>query len=237
MRSLRFARATNFTSTTPPMFRRSLAAALLACAAMPLSAQMKHDDHDTKIEGAGALPAGWFGRADGKAKVEDAKFVAMGSGWHVTSGPAAIYWNDKSTAKGPFTASVKIRQTKNPTHPEGYGIFLMGHDLSTDKQNYAYFLVRGDGKFMVNHRAGADIHKIVEWKDDAAVNKADAAGAATNTLTVDATKPDSLRLLVNGKQVGAIEGSHLGGTDGIVGVRVNHNLDVHISDFVITPKK
>jgi hypothetical protein len=216
------------------MSRRNLVAFAVLLAAAPLSAQMNHD-HDKKIEGAGALPAGWMGRADEGAKVEDAKFIVMGSGWHVTSGPAAIYWKDAPT-KGPFAASVTIRQTKAPEHPEAYGIFFMGKDLKADNQSYAYFIVRGDGKFMVNHRAGKEVHKIVPWTDSPAVNKADDKGSATNTLTVDA-KPDSIRLLVNGKQVHALVGNHFGNTDGIVGVRVNHNLDVHINNFTITPKK
>ena len=220
------------------MIRRSLAGlALTLVAAAPLAAQMHHDDMDMKIKG-GPLPAGWHGRTDMEsAKVEDSKFVAMGAGWHVTSGPAAVYWTDKHMSKGPFSASVTLQQTKNPTHPEGYGIFFQGHNLEKADQNYAYFLVRGDGKFLVNHRAGSDVHKILPWTESAAVHKADAKGMATNTLTVDATRPDSIRMLVNGTQVAAIEGKHFGSTDGIVGVRVNHNLDVHISDFVLTPKK
>jgi hypothetical protein len=69
------------------------------------------------------------------------------------------------------------------------------------------------------------------------VGKQDANGASANTLTVDASRSDSLRLLVNGKQVAAIEGSHLGGTDGFVGLRVNHNLAVHVAELTVTPKK
>jgi hypothetical protein len=45
-----------------------------------------------------------------------------------------------------------------------------------------------------------------------------------------------LRLSVNGTQVAAIPGAHIGNTDGYVGLRVNHNLDVHVSDFTVTPK-
>ena len=57
------------------------------------------------------------------------------------------------------------------------------------------------------------------------------------SLIMTPSKPDSLRLLVNGSQVTAIALSHFGKPDGIVGLRVNHNLDVHISDFTITPTK
>ena len=219
------------------MIRRSLTTlSLLALAAAPLAAQDK-DDPTKKVAG-GALPAGWMGRTDRATdKLTDAKFVAMGSGYHVTSGPAAIYWNPKTVTSGPFVASTTITQTKAPTHPEAFGIFFMGKDLDTPGQNYAYFLVRGDGKYLVNHRAGAEIHKIIPWTEDAAVNKQDASGKSTNKLTVDASKADSVRLLVNDKQVAAIAMSHLGKTDGLVGLRVNHNLDVHISGLTVTPKK
>jgi hypothetical protein len=222
------------------MIRRSFTAlSLVLLAAAPLSAQMtgmKDHDPDKKAEG-GALPAGWMGRTDkATAKLEDAKFVTMGSGYHVTSGPAAIYWKAANKITGPFIASVTMTQTKAPMHPEAYGIFFMGNRLDTPEQSYGYLLVRGDGKVMVKHRAGAETHTIMDWTENAAVHKADANGKATNTLTVDASKPDSVRLSVNGARVAALPGSHVGSTDGYVGLRVNHNLDVHISDFSVTPK-
>ncbi|MEO8623416.1 MAG: hypothetical protein ABI625_20235, partial [bacterium] len=174
------------------MFRRSITTmSLLVLASAPLAAQAKPTNHDPdKNVAGGALPAGWMGRTDhADQKISDAKFVVMGPGYHVTSGPAAIYWSDKGKAAGAFTASATFRQTKNPTHPEAYGLVFQGSKLDKPDLSYVYFLVRGDGKFMVNHRAGADVHKIVEWTDNAAVHRADAAGVATNTLSVDATKP------------------------------------------------
>lgn len=220
------------------MMRRSLTvASLLALAAAPLAAQVKDHDPDKKAQG-GELPAGWTGRTDKEsAKLADAKFVAMGAGYHVTSGPAAIYWKEANNVTGPFTASATFTQTKAPMHPEAYGIFFMGKNLTTADQNYAYLLVRGDGKFMVKHRAGKDVHTIMDWTESAAVHKQDASGKATNTVSVDASKPDSVRLSVNGTQVAALPGAHVGSTDGFVGLRVNHNLDVHVADFTITPKK
>jgi hypothetical protein len=222
------------------MIRHSFTAlSLLLLAATPLSAQMagmKDHDPDKKADG-GALPAGWAGRTDrANTKLEDAKFVTMGSGYHVTSGPAAIYWKPASRVTGPFTATATMSQTKTPAHPEAYGIFFMGNKLDTPEQSYAYLIVRGDGKLMVKHRAGTELHTILDWTESAAVHKADASGKATNTLAVDASKPDSVRLSVNGTQVAALPGSHVGSTDGYVGLRVNHNLDVHVSDFTITPK-
>lgn len=220
------------------MIRRSLTAlSLLVLAAAPLSAQMKDHDPDKKADG-GALPAGWTGRTDrDNAKLADAKFATMGTGFHVTSGPAAIYWRNTDNVTGLFTASATFTQMKAPTHPEAYGIFFMGKSLVSPQQDYAYMLVRGDGKVMVKHRAGKDVHTIIDWTENAAVKKQDASGKATNTLTVDASRSDSARLLVNGAQVAAIPGGHLGSTNGFVGLRVNHNLDVHVADFTISSKK
>jgi hypothetical protein len=216
------------------MMRRALTSmSLLLLVAAPLSAQMKEKDPTIKVAG-GALPAGWSGRTDKPTeKIENAKFVTMGSGYHVTSGPAAIYWNDKFLTKGPYTATATFRQTKKPEHPEAYGMIFGGNKLDTPDQSYFYVLVRGDGKVLVNHRAGAEVHKLMAWTEVAAAKKEDASGVATNTISIDATKPDSTRLMVNGVKVAAVPGAQ----DGVVGLRVNHNLDVHVSDFKITPKK
>jgi len=221
--------------------RRSLGAVSLALlAAAPLSAQTsggRERDPDLTANG-GALPDGWMGRTDKPTgRIEDAKFVTMGAGLHVTSGPAAIYWRDADTTRSPFTASATFTQTKAPAHPEAYGLIFMGKSLRGADQNYAYFLVRGDGKVLVKHRAGSEVHTIMDWTASAAVHTQDANGKATNSLTVDASRADSVRLLVNGTQVTALPVSHLGSTDGIVGLRVNHNLDVHVADFRVTPKK
>lgn len=221
------------------MIHRSLATlSFLMFTATPLMAQHAgHNADPDKNVAGGALPAGWAGRTDrANTKLEDAKFVTMGSGHHVTSGPAAIYWKESDKVTGPFTASATFTQTKAPVHPEAYGIFFMGKNLTAADQNYAYLLVRGDGKVMVKHRAGNDVHTIIDWTETAAVHKADANGKATNTLTVDATSPDSVRLSVNGVSVASLAKSHLGNTDGYVGLRVNHNLDVHIADFTVTPR-
>ena len=236
------------------MFRRTLfSVSLTLFAAAPLAAQSKpetkaekkadkmdHMDMDKKIKG-GPLPAGWMGRTDDKtAKIDEAKFVTMGKGYHVTSGPAAIYWNAKDKVSGPFTATATLSQTKAGEHPEAYGIFFAGKNLEAANQTYFYFIVRGNGQFMVNHRAGSDdhaVHKIIGWTDNAAIKKADAKGAATNTLTVDASKADSVRLKVNGTQVAALSAKDVSGNGDIVGLRVNHNLDVHIGEFTVTPKK
>lgn len=229
--------------------RRTLIA--LTLFASPLLAQQpqgKESDPTIKVKSTG-LPAGWTLRLDdGAAKrytVDDTRFEAMGSGLHVTSGPAAIYYNPKDQAKGSFTATATFGQRVAPPHPEAYGLFVGGSKLETKDQQYLYFLVRGTGEYYIAHRAGADpatramgpnpsVHTLVPWTASDAVKKQDEKGAASNTLAIQATA-DSVHMMVNGQRVKSFAKSEMHGfnTDGQVGLRVNHNLNVHIGGFEV----
>jgi hypothetical protein len=220
--------------------RSALVLTLLAVGASVAGAQAQQskDPDPTRKVAAGKLPAGWAVRLDEKDRrrytADDTKFEAMGTGWHITSGPAALYYNAAHTAPGDtYTVTATLIQTKAPAHPEAYGIFISARDLADSaKQDYAYFLVRGTGEYMVNHRAGMDVHKIVPWTAHPKVNKSDAAGKATNTLEAR-VGADSVRFVVNGATVASIPRDHYRNTSGIAGLRVNHNLDVHVSRFEV----
>src|SRR5690554_7398651 len=106
------------------------AVAVLACAT-PVAAQHDH--------GTGMVP-GWHGRVDrSDQRVEDVRFMAMGSTFHVITGPHAILWKPENTATGQFTATATFRQSKTPDHPEGYGLIVGGRDLDGPDQDYLYF--------------------------------------------------------------------------------------------------
>lgn len=220
--------------------RRTIVTLALFAATIPAAAQQpqaKEKDPTVAVKGA-AAPKGWAIRLDDKDqnryKVTDTRFVSMAGGYHVTSGPAAIYFEKKGAVTGPFTASATFRQTKSPSHPEAYGLFIGGSKLETPQQQYMYFLVRGDGKYFVAHRAGSEVHKIVDWTESPAVNKQDSAGVATNALAMQATK-DSVFLSINGQRVRSFARGDLHGfvTDGQTGLRVNHNLDVHVAKLEV----
>ena len=216
---------------------RSTAILALAILAAPLGAQQQQAaPQPVKVKSAG-LPAGWTLRLDDKERrygVDDAKFETMGAGLHVTSGPAAIYYKAGDVAKGPHTVSATFSQQKAPQHAEAYGLFVGGTQLDTKDQQYFYFLVRKDGKYYVAHRAGADVHKIVDWTEHAAVNKEDAAGKQTNALAIQVTA-DSMHLVANGQRVKSFSKAEVYGTlpSGQVGLRVNHGLDVHVSGYEV----
>ncbi|HVZ78591.1 MAG TPA: hypothetical protein VG818_11475 [Gemmatimonadaceae bacterium] len=219
--------------------RSAVYAAALVALAMPLasqaSAQGMEKDPTNKVQG-GQVPAGWHIRLDDKDMkrftTNDTKFVAMEGGYHVTSGPAAIYYNPANSASGNYTVTGSFTQVKAPMHPEAYGIFVGGSNLETPNQNYLYFLVRGTGEYLINHRAGADVHKIVNWTASDAIVKQNDKGVATNTLSIEAQK-DSVRFMVNGKLVKVLPRAAVMSSEGIAGIRVNHNLDVHIGSFSV----
>ncbi len=222
----------------------TIAVAGLGLAAGSLRAQM--NDPTKVVADAGVKMAGWTGRVDPQAakqgkKISDDKLVSMGTGFHVTSGPAAIYWNPAKTASGNYTVTGSFTQTKAPAHPEAYGLFIGGKKLEAPDQSYAYFVVRQDGKYLINHRANdSTVHKLVDWTANPAVKPADANGKATNKLSI-VVGPDKVSFLANDVEVNSLPRAQLDGmgqgTSGIAGVRVNHNLDVHIDGFAVTPAK
>jgi len=201
--------------------------------AMPLAAQGK--DPTTTVQGA-PLPAGWTQKMDPGSESMTAKFVTMGSGYHVTSGGAAIYFNPKDAqSDDKFSTMANFRQTKKNVghgdHGEAFGLFAGGHDLdNAEKQTYYYFLVRQDGMFLIKHRAGKEVHTIADWTANPAIVKFDDKPNASNDLEIRAGM-DSVRFMVNGKEVHALprKGVDLSGQTGI---RVNHNLDVHVANFM-----
>ena len=217
--------------------RIALGAAMALVAASPLMAQEK--DPTTKVAGAG-LPAGWMVRFDparaGRpaSTVAEVNFRVMAPGWHHTSGPAGIYYREADATKGTYTVSASFAQMKSMQH-EAYGIFIGGSELQGEKQNYLYFLVKPvDGTFLINHRSSdAKPTAVVAYTASDAINKdAPADGAAKNKLSITVGK-DDVTFLMNDKVVKTLKKTELDGasTDGLVGLRLNHNLDLHIVEF------
>jgi hypothetical protein len=204
---------------------------LLAIATAPLAAQPVQKDNpdpDRRVAGGG-LPAGWSGRTDRASQnLADAKFVVSGSGFRVTAGPPAIYWRAANTASGNYTLRATFTQTTPSAHPEAYGVFFGGKNLDQPNQDYAYFVIRQNGQYLIRHRAGAETHTIVEWTAHPAIKSLAAGGApAVNDLQVRFTA-DSAHFMVNGQTVRSTPRI---GADGIYGLRVNHNLDVQVGNF------
>jgi len=209
-----------------------LSVAALVAAALPLAGQPHQPDHDKAIAGGGTLPAGWKGRLDGGgASMAGVKMTPMGGGVHIMSGPAGIYYRPADRQTGEFAASATFTQMERAEHPEAYGIFIGGANLESANQKYTYFLVRQDGKFLVKRRSGSETPTITDWADSTAIRKPDASGKMSNTLAVEVGR-DKVRFLVNGTEVTSAETSKVDAA-GIAGLRVNHNLNVHVEGFTV----
>lgn len=200
-----------------------------------LAAQAQHPaghDPDKMAAGGGTLPTGWSARLDsGSTKPDGVKIAPMGSGIHFQSGPAGIYYRAADKTSGPYAVSATFTQLEAAAHPEAYGLIIGGSGLEGADQKYTYFLVRQDGKVMIRRRAGATTPTVMNWTDNAAVKKADAAGKMTNALAIEVGK-DKVRFLVNGTEVGTAPLDQVD-TNGIAGLRVNHNLNVNVEGFSV----
>jgi hypothetical protein len=183
-------------------------------------------------------PAGWKVRPDRSTSATDPdaagdiKFVTMGQGFHATNPQAAVYWNPSHTATGNYTVRGTFTLVKPSGHTNYYGLVFGGGDLEGPKQNYLYFLVGQDGTWLIKHRAGdATTHDVVTKTANDAVKKPDATGKSTNALEVR-VQADKIDYVVNGTVVHSTPKSGMTAkTDGIYGIRINHQLEVPVDNF------
>lgn len=215
--------------------RRIITAAVMLLLAAPAAAQQHAGHHASggHHTAGGEFPEGWQGRVDRETqKLEDVRFMAMGSGFHAITGAHVIMWNPAHQGSGAYTATATFRQDRAPERLEGFGLMVGGQNLDQPSQDYLYFLIRHDGSYMVRHRAGTEVHTLAAWTPHAAIRKATAEEAASNTLGI-AADSEGVRFLVNGTEVHRLARAPELNTDGLVGFRLGHHVDVHITDFTV----
>ena len=204
------------------MKRFTLMLALAAFVVTPLMAQ---------------APEGWEVRVDQSSNaadpddVPDLMVMATDNGFDVKGGPAGTFWNSANTAQGDFTAKATFNLMEPSGHTNYYGLTFGGEALADAGQKYTYFLVAQNGNYLIKTRAGENVSDIVGSTANAAVNTPGADGKATNMLEVRVAG-DTISYVVNGTVVHSEpKGDTV--TNGIVGVRVNHVLDVQVEGFEV----
>lgn len=213
-------------------FAATAAMALALSIPMAVRPAAQGDDPDKNVQGSGALPSGWQARLDQPAaKLSDLSFRTMGTGLHSTTGPAAIYYRPDSVASGNFEVKVTLTQTKATAHREAFGLFIGGQNLQAATQKYTYFVIAQTGEYILKRRAGAEAPTVINWTAHPAINKPGANGQYTNTISIVAG-PETVSFRVNDKEVASRPRKELD-VDGIVGLRMNHNLDVHIEGLTV----
>jgi hypothetical protein len=160
----------------------------------------------------------------------------MANGFHATNPQAAVFWNPANTGTGAYTVKGTFKLLKPSGHTNYYGLVFGGADLGGAAQSYLYFLVAQDGTWLVKRRDGDATSNVVAKTPNDAVKKPDASGQSTNALEVR-VGADKIEYLVNGTTVqttprtGPTEK-----TDGIAGIRINHQLEVDVTDFSVAKR-
>jgi hypothetical protein len=188
---------------------------------------------------AAQAPPGWKVRADRSTSATDPdaagtiKFVTMGSGFHATNPQAAVYWNPANKASGNYTLKGTFVLQKPSGHTNYYGLVFGGNELEGANQSYTYFLVAQDGTWLVKRRDGEVAKDVLAKTPNAAIKKPDASGKSTNALEVR-VGADKIDYVANGTVLGSSPKTAVARTDGVVGMRVNHLLEVHVDGFGVS---
>ena len=140
---------------------RALKLAALATAFSAVALAAQNHDHDEAVEAGGVIVDGWQARTD-QGTLENLKFERMGSGYHVNVGPAVVLYREGDRAAGQYEVSGSFKQTSSLGHSHSYGLILGGSDLQEDGQAYTYFVVRGDGVYLVKKRDGTELVVLTE---------------------------------------------------------------------------
>lgn len=215
------------------------ASALAVAAALLIPAALGAQDADRVVAGGGITAPGWMGKVDARAagrgaSVNDSKFMMMGSDIHAEIGPASLYWNPAHTATGNYTVKATFKEAKmDAGHPHPAGIFIGGIDLD-GAPKLVYCTVYGTGQVLVRQFNGAERPSDpAPMAENAAVHKAAADGSVTNEVAWRVTG-ERAECLINGTVVAGFNRSELVSTNGVVGLRFSHNMDVTVSGFAVT---
>jgi hypothetical protein len=188
------------------------------------------------------VPEGWEIRLDRNMEdvtigsdpdSSDIYFVNMTPGWHITSGPAGIYYHPSNTASDEYEVTAVLHLfDPGERNREAFGIFVGGENLDNDQQSYLYFLIRNTGEFLIKKRMGSETEVIMNWTPNDSINIYTddlEDSSAQNTLSVSVSGSD-IMFHINDSEVASVPGDNYS-TDGLYGLRVNHSINLHISDL------
>jgi hypothetical protein len=227
--------------------RHSLVAAAVVIAVAMSTLVNAQGDPDKVIPGGGIFVQGWMGKIDASSvrqgrMLKDAKFVQEGNALHVTTGPAATYWNPANTASGDYTVKATFREPRFMelnSHPHSYGIFIAGNDMGTDQMTLVYCVAYGDGTVLLRGFGGPAVFTLLNARN-AAVHVAPAVGQPVTQEIAWRVKGGRAECSVNGTVVAGYDRAQLVGpgklrtVDGVYGIRFTHNVEAVITGFSMT---
>jgi hypothetical protein len=211
-------------------------------------ARAQGQDASRSIAGGGISAPGWLGEIDVKAQqagqtIKDAKLTQDGGALHVTTGPAATYWNPANMASGNYTVSATFTEPKYMnlnSHPHPYGIVIAGNDLGTAQHSELYCAAYGSGTFIVRGFGPDPFQMNGRGEANAAVHKAADSGQPVTQKIALSVKGDHVECAINDTVVATYDKSQLvtagklKSTDGIYGIRFAHNTEGTVTDLKMT---
>ena len=224
----------------------ALATLTLLAAASAAGAQ----ETSRAVADGGVSVPGWTGAIDAReasrgSTLANAKFVAEGTGFQVTTGPATTFWNPANVASGDYTVKATFTEPKYMNlnnHPHPDGIVIAGNKLGTDHQSYLYCAAYGNGNFIVR-AFGPQPFQMNGGRGEAnaAVHKAAGPGQPVTQEIAMSVKGDQVACSINGTVVGTYSKSDLvapgklSSTDGMYGIRFAHNTEATVTGLTMTP--
>lgn len=177
----------------------------------------------------------WFARLDEASEVNAPGRITPlpNGGVEVQAGPNATLWWRNAGATGTYRLSARVTLRNTGLHAHGAGLVFGGREVDGENQTYTYFLVNGDGTFLVKTRDATSTAILVPWSEHAAIHREDAQATATNELAVE-VGATTTRFLVNAKEVHSAPTATLK-TDGLYGCRLVHDLHVKFENVTATP--
>jgi len=183
-------------------------------------------------------PAGWKWVTDADARIVTTLdppegswlFGTMAPGWHITSRPGAILFEPSHSSRGRF-----VIESESFLFPGagagGFGVFVGGADLE-GKPRYVAFLIRRDGSAAIESVDAGRVTALHPWTKAAAVVAGTPTGDVKNVVRVEG-EASTVTFLVNGQKVAEVPRTD-GRFDGIVGLRVSENLNLHVTNLDVT---
>ena len=149
----------------------------------------------------------------------------------MATGPHSILWDVAAGELAPpYTLRATLTKREGRLH-EGVGLLFGGSGLEGPEsgQVYSYFLVRGDGSYLVKRRQGAETPVVRDWTPHPAIRRDDEGRGRPNELEVRVGEAEAV-FLVNGAEVARVPAGELS-VRGRAGVRAAHDVTLSVGGF------
>lgn len=200
----------------------------------PVVAQAGSGDGEVDLVAAAA--DAWTVRRDQGSRGDPPRVIADGESLAVKTGASTILYRPDTRAEGDYTLNLTFTQFDPGRRNEGYGIVLGGNALDGPAQTYTYLLIRQDGFALLKRRDGERTPIVRDWFEVPSLrtwaSRDEGSDQISNAVGIDI---HGGRITVRFNGVEALDAElPAAETSGLLGLRVNHGLDVRVDEFVLT---